>query len=71
MENKVVCNSCGKELKMINGMMMEDAFEARKRWGYFSKKDTVEHAFVLCEECYDRIVSEFKIPVRVYEVTEL
>ena len=34
-----------------------------KRWGYFSNKDNEVHRFDLCEECYDRMVSQFVIPV--------
>ena len=30
---------------------------------YFSEKDGQIHHFDLCEECYDELVSGFKIPV--------
>ncbi len=65
------CNACGRELKMEHGMLLEDAFEARKQWGYFSKKDTQMHSFVLCEKCYDQMVERFVCPPKVTEVTEL
>ena len=44
---RVVCNMCGRELKTENGLLMEDAFEAAKEWGYFSKKDLELHKFYL------------------------
>ncbi len=60
---KIMCNACGRELKNENGILKEDAFEAVKEWGYFSKKDLEVHKFVICEECYDRMVMGFAIPV--------
>lgn len=59
---RIFCNACGKELYMENNILKEDAFEAKKQWGYFSKKDTKMHSFVLCEECYDKMISRFVIP---------
>lgn len=65
------CNSCGKELKVENGILKEDAFEASKEWGYFSKRDMEIHHFNLCEECYEEIVSKFSIPVEVKKKLEI
>ncbi len=59
------CNSCGKKLKYVNGVLLEDAFEVTKEWGYFSKRDLEVHHFNICEECYDKLISQFKIPVEV------
>lgn len=70
-ENRVVCNVCGRILQMENGILKEDAFEAKKQWGFFSKKDATLHSFVICEECYDKMVASFVIPPTVEEVTEL
>ncbi len=60
---KIICNKCGKVIAAENGMWKEDVFSAEKRWGYFSNKDNEVHEFDLCEECYDRMVSEFLFPV--------
>ena len=68
---EILCNQCGKKLKVENDILKEDAFEAKKQWGYFSQKDAVLHSFVLCEECYDEMISRFAIPVEITEVTEL
>lgn len=68
---ELFCNQCGKKLKMEQDILKEDAFEAKKQWGYFSEKDAVLHSFVLCEKCYDEMVSHFTIPVEITEVTEL
>ena len=61
----ICCNSCGKMITIENGIMKEDAFEAKKEWGYFSRRDMEVHSFNLCEECYERIIAQFKIPVQV------
>ncbi len=65
------CNACGKELKIENGMLMEDAFEATKEWGYFSERDMEVHHFNLCEECYNRLISQFRIPVEIRKKLEV
>ena len=65
------CNSCGKQLKVENGILIEDAFEAKKEWGYFSDWDTKIHHFNLCEECYKMITDSFQIPVEVISKIEV
>lgn len=70
-QREVYCNACGKKLAMQNGILLEDAFEAWKQWGYFSRKDAVLHSFVLCEDCYDKMIKSFVLPVKEEEVTEL
>lgn len=59
----VFCNGCGKEIKIKDGVIREGLISVEKRWGYFSNKDNEVHRFDLCEECYDRMVSQFVIPV--------
>lgn len=73
MAEKLFCNACGRELKRYggDGSLLEDAFAAEKEWGYFSRKDRTRHSFVICEECYDGIISKFAIPPREENVTEL
>ena len=68
---KIVCNKCGKCLKKEHGVILEDFLYIKKTWGYFSKKDGVCHNFILCEECYDKIVQGFAIPPQEVDVTEL
>ena len=71
MENKLICNGCGRNLKVENGFLREDVFEGKKQWGYFSKKDGILHSFVICEKCYDEMIDRFVIPPEVSEVHEL
>ena len=61
--NKIICNKCGREIMIENGIVKADVFSAEKRWGYFSDKDNETHRFDLCEECYDEFVKSFLIPV--------
>ncbi len=65
------CNSCGKVLKVENGILKEAVFEATNEWGYFSKRDTEVHHFNLCEECYEKMIAEFKIPVEIRKKLEI
>lgn len=69
-EPSICCNSCGKKLKVENGILKEDAFEASKEWGYFSKRDLEVHHFTLCEECYEKMTEQFLIPVNVKKKLE-
>lgn len=69
-QSDVFCNACGKKLEMKHGLLLEDAFEARKVWGYFSKKDLESHRFTLCEDCYDEMVKKFKIPITKEQTRE-
>ncbi len=70
-EDPICCNSCGKVLKVENGIMKEDAFEATKEWGYFSRRDMEVHHFNLCEECYDKMISKFMIPIEIRKKLEV
>ncbi len=70
-EDPICCNSCGKVLKVENGILKEDAFEATKEWGYFSRRDMEVHHFNLCEECYDKMISKFMIPIEIRKKLEV
>lgn len=63
----VICNGCGKEIHTD----IQDFLKIQKEWGYFSSKDLELHEFCLCEECYDRILSDLKIPASIIEKTEV
>ena len=67
----VVCNGCGRELKVENGILKEGCFEGKQVFGYFSSMDGLEHRFDLCEECYQKMIARFSVPVTEREVTEL
>lgn len=68
---RAVCNQCRKELKVENGYLKEGCFSADVTFGYFSHKDGTKHHFDLCEECYDKLVGQFAIPVEESRNTEL
>ena len=67
----VHCNWCGKRLMVKDGIMREGGARFEIAWDYFSEKDGERHSFDLCEECYDELVNQFRIPVEVEEQTEL
>ena len=67
----IYCNVCGKKLFVEKGILKEDAFEAKKQWGYFSDRDGTIQRGKICEECFERIAKTFKIPLEEELLTEL
>lgn len=68
---KVVCNKCGRTLKVEDGYLKEGCFHGRVTFGYFSRRDGITHRFDLCEECYDAMTAQFAVPVEVNPETEM
>ncbi|MCI9142501.1 MAG: hypothetical protein HFH87_07750 [Lachnospiraceae bacterium] len=68
---QVVCNKCGRALKVENGYLREYCFAADTVFGYFSRKDGMRHHFDLCEDCYDSLTEQFNVPVEETEALEL
>ena len=64
------CNCCGKEINEEQGIQREDVLEVVKDWGYFSGKDMERHRLIVCEACYDKWVSGFRIPPEITGRTE-
>lgn len=67
----VICNGCGRNLKLENGVLKEGCFEGKQSFGYFSSMDGEKHQFDLCEECYRKFTKQFAVPVEKQEITEL
>lgn len=67
---QVRCNGCGRELKLDKEIIREGYFTAEPRFGYFSRKDGTRHKFDLCEDCYDKWIQTFTIPVEEVPETE-
>lgn len=67
----VICNCCGKKLAVEKGILREGAIMVDHIWDFFSEKDGEIHHFDLCEECYDEMTRQFRIPVDIEEQTEL
>lgn len=67
----VVCNKCGKELRVEDGYVKEGCFSTDSVFGYFSRKDGMRHRFDLCEACYDEWTGAFSVPVEESEESEL
>lgn len=70
-DNGLICNGCGHSLRQENGICREDFVAIRKKWGYFSSKDTEKHSLILCEKCYDKLVEGLAVPPEITEDTEL
>lgn len=69
-KTSIACNSCGRTLCMEKGILKEDAIQVTKEWGFFSSRDLEIHKFTICEECYDSIISNFKIPIEITDKKE-
>lgn len=67
----VICNCCGKKLVVKDGIVREGVLTINHVWDFFSEKDGEVHHMDLCEDCYDEMVSGFRIPVDIEEQTEL
>lgn len=61
-----ICNCCGKELGRH-----EEYVQIQQRWGYFSRKDGVIQKGNICEDCFERIAENFKVPLEEEKMTEL
>ena len=64
---EVICNQCGKKLKVEKGILMEGILEVRQNFGYFSRKDCLTQEVDRCEECYDRLIDGCGIAVAQQE----
>ena len=71
MLEKVLCNCCGRDLAITARYVTEGVMHVCKDWGYFSEKDLVRHEFDMCEQCYDKMIGEFQIPVTEREILEV
>lgn len=67
----VICNQCKKKLKVEEGILKEGHFEGKQTFGYFSGKDGITHKFDLCEECYNKWIENFEMPVEEIEEKEI
>ncbi len=70
-KEKIFCNKCGKEIVRDQHGNISDYLHVKKQWGYFSDKDMEIHEWNLCEECYDRFLKEFAVPVSEKAALEL
>ncbi|MCM1153833.1 MAG: hypothetical protein NC314_10110 [Roseburia sp.] len=67
----VTCNCCKKELLVENGILKEECISFAHLFGYFSDKDGEKHRFDLCEQCYDKLIANFQLPVEKEQRNEL
>ncbi len=67
----VICNCCKKELRVENGILKDECIHISHAFGYFSERDGETQCFDLCEECYNKMIAKFRIPVENEERTEL
>lgn len=67
---KVVCNQCGKELLVEEGILKEGCFSVDYSFDYFSNKDGYIYSLDLCEECFDKWTEHFRYSPKIQETKE-
>ncbi len=67
---EIICNCCKRIVQEKNRIPQMEFLHIEKEWGYFSDKDGEKQEFDICEECYDKWIKSFQIPVEIKEVTE-
>lgn len=67
----VVCNDCGKKLLVENGILKEECIHVDHDFGFFGARDGESDSFDLCEACYEKLISDFSVPVDRRERKEL
>ena len=68
---RIICNCCGRELKMEKGYLKEECISVDHTFGYFSRRDGSRQHFDLCEDCYEKWLQTFAVPAEENEITEL
>lgn len=67
----VICNGCGRSLRVENGILKEGCYAGKQIFDYFSGMDGECHRFDLCEDCYQKMTGRFRVPVEKEILTEL
>ena len=67
---QAICNQCGKEIKVEDGIIKEGCFSVDYPFDYFSDKDGFIYSLDLCEPCFDAWIKGFKKPVEIRESRE-
>ena len=45
---KIICNRCGKEIPVSNGIPAEDVLSVEKRWNYLLRTKTMKNMHLIC-----------------------
>jgi ribosomal-protein-alanine N-acetyltransferase len=67
----IICNGCGRSIKVVNDIPREDYVRVSKAWGFFSEKDGITEDYVLCEACHKRMTEALTIPPTRRDTVEL
>lgn len=67
---QVICNKCGKEIVVKEGIVQEGCLRIEYSFDYFSEKDGYIYKFDLCEKCFDQWIGEFCYPAQIQDMKE-
>lgn len=66
--DQIICNCCGEPINKYQ-IFTNDYISFQKQWGYNSDYDNKKHKFDICQNCYQKIISNFKIPIEINDST--
>lgn len=58
--DEIICNGCGKKIIKNQFGYFQEHLHVEKNWEYSSKRDGEKHSFDLCQECYEKMIHDFK-----------
>ncbi len=72
MISKVECNMCGNTVWDVGQKIAvrADFLSVNMLWSRNSNKEGQEDHWDLCEECYDKLVLQFKVPITTATPTD-
>jgi hypothetical protein len=58
-----ICNCCGNRIDNIKQPFQTPEFATlHAEWGYNSRNDGEYHLSHLCQDCYEKVIVQFKVP---------
>ena len=54
-----------------NGILKEECIHVEHDFGFFGRNDGKSQSFDLCEDCYEKLLEHFAVPVQTWDRTEL
>jgi len=65
------CDRCGKNVKVENGVPIEDMLMLQKIWSPESHWPDEQHTIEICQDCYEEIINHFNIDMERVKVRSI
>jgi len=63
----VVCNCCGKKIEFPDGYDNTEITDITISFGYGSRFDLTTWEMDVCDDCIEKWVKTFKLPIEIHE----